>query len=327
MWNNPPETMFRILDLGPSGTPTLSNDADALALPPPGVIRWIDLVEPDPETLEILRVRFDLDSLAIADCLEFGAISKVDDYERYLFLVIHAFTRHNDDALDVAIHEIHAFLGDTFLITVHDNPVPAQDKVWARASVEANVLARGASWALYLSLEAMVESTEPLVEKIDDELDRLERAILEEERGADPKLAFRIKRAALAMRRSLRPMRDTLRILHRRGDARVSPRTTRYLRDLADVVVRLTERVEEVAESASSVQNTYQTLQATKANDLMKKLTVFSAVFLPLGVIVGFWGQNFQGLPYDSRGWMAVMLVSLVAVPAALLEWFRRYWM
>jgi magnesium transporter len=318
--------MFRILDLDSSGKPQLQTDESNLAPPPKGVIRWIDLVEPTPATLEQLRIAFDLDAIAVADCSEFGAVSKIDDHDRYLFLVTHAFTADPDDVLGISIHEIHAFLGDSFLITVHDNPVPAQEQVWNKATMDAAVLRSGPSWPLYLALEAMVESTEPLVERIGDEVDRLERAVIEEDGSADPKLAFRIKRSAMAMRRSLRPLRDTLRILHRRGDSRVTPRATRYLRDLADVVVRLTERVEEVAEAATGVQNIHQALQATKATQLMKNLTIFSAVFLPLGVLVGFWGQNFHDLPYDSDFWFVVMLASLVAVPAGLLEWFRRNW-
>ncbi|MEZ4359838.1 MAG: magnesium transporter CorA family protein [Kofleriaceae bacterium] len=319
--------MIRILDFDPAQGPAQREDTAALEPPPAGVYRWIDLVRPDAASLEQLRASFDLDALAIADCLEFGAISKVDDYDRYLFLVAHAFTADPEDALGVSVHEVHAFLGETFLITVHESPVPAQDRVWERAAVDSSVLARGPSWALYLALAAMVDATEPLVEKIDEEVDRLEHAILEEDEGADPKVAFRIKRSAAAMRRSLRPLRDTLRILHRRGDVRIGARATRYLRDLADVVVRLTERVEEVAESATAVQHTYQALQATKATDLMKKLTIFSAVFLPLGVIVGFWGQNFRGLPTDSGAWLAITLASMILVPAGLLEWFRQNWM
>lgn len=319
--------MFRILDLDPAGPPVLRTEADALAPPPEGVLRWIDLVEPDPATLDLLRQRFDLDPLAVADCSEFGLVSKLDDFERYLFLVVHAFTAAPDDVLGIAVHEIHAFLGESYLITVHDNPVPAQEAVWQKAVLDRSLLGRGPSWALYLAIKTMVEAAEPLVERIDDELERLEVAIIEENRDADPKRAFRIKRTASAMRRSLRPLRDTLHILHRRGDPRVTDRANRYIRDLADLVVRLTERVEEVSAAANDVQSTYQALQATRANDLMKNLTIFSAVFLPLGVIVGFWGQNFEGLPYESNLWLGITLFSLVAVPAGLLEWMRRNWL
>lgn len=309
------------------GAPTLRTDAEALAPPPPGVTRWIDLIDPDPVTLELLRQRFDLDPLAIADCSEFGLHPKLEDYERYIFLVVHAFTAAPDDSLGIVIHEIHAFLGEHYLITIHDKPVPAHELAWSRAAADRSVLSRGASWALYLALEKMVETTEPLVERIDEELERLEEAIVEEAREADPKLAFRIKRAAVLMRRTLRPLRDTLRILHRRGDPRLTERANRYLRDLADVVVRLTERVEEVVESADAVQSAYQALQAARANQLMKNLTIFSAVFLPLGVIVGFWGQNFQGLPYDSDLWLGITLFAMLMVPAGLLEWIRRNWL
>lgn len=326
MWNNL-RSMFRILDLEPSSTPRESTDDRDLAPPRPGVTRWIDLVQPDAATLELLRVRFELDPLAIADCAEFGAVSKLEDFERYLFLVIHAFTADQADEHGIAVHEVHAFLGESFLITVHDNPVPAHDRIWEKAKADPLVLSRGASWALYVSLQAMVDATEPLVEAIDSQLAQLERAIVEGEGTADPTVAFRIKRSAVAMRRSLRPMRDTLRILHRRGDPRLATRASRYLRDLADVVERLTERVEEVSASAAEVRATYQALQSAKATDLMKNLTIFSAVFLPLGVLVGFWGQNFVQLPYENDFWLGVMLVSLVAVPAGLLEWFRRNWL
>lgn len=319
--------MFRILDLDATHTLTLRSDSEALTPPPRGVLRWIDLVQPEPAALAQLQAHFDLDSLAIADCRQFGAVSKVDDYERYLFVVVHAFTAHPDDPMEVIVHEIHAFLGESFLVTVHDNPVPAHDRIWDRASREPGVLSYGPSWALYLVLRAMIDATEPVVERIDDELDVLERSIIEEERDLDPKLVFRIKRAAVAMRRSLRPQRDTLRILHRRGAPLVSTRAARYLRDLADVVGRLTESVEEVAESATSVQGTSQALQATKATDLMKKLTIFSAVFLPLGVIVGFWGQNFRDLPTDSDVWLGLTIASMVLVPAGLLEWIRQNWL
>jgi magnesium transporter len=334
--------MYRILDIdlaaaapaaAPPGVvaaacaPILRTEAEALSPPPPGVIRWIDLIDPDVGMLELLRQRFDLDPLAIADCREFGLHPKLEDYERYIFLVVHTFTEAPNDELAIAVHEIHAFLGESYLITIHDKVVPAQELVWSRAAADRAVLGRGPSWALYLALEKMVESTEPLVERIDEELERLELAIVEGDREADPKRAFRIKRGAVSMRRTLRPLRDTLRILHRRGDPRMTERATRYLRDLSDVVVRLTEHVEEVAEAADAVQSAYQALQATKATDLMKNLTIFSAVFLPLGVIVGFWGQNFEGLPYDSNFWLGITLTAMVAVPAGLLEWIRRNWL
>jgi magnesium transporter len=318
--------VFRVLDLPPSGSPIVRGDAE-VAPPPDGTTRWIDLIEPDPASLDRLRSAFGFDNLAIHDCGEFGMQSKIDDYERYLFIVIHAFTADPDDPLAIRIHEIHAFLGENYLVTVHDNPVPAEESIWSRAAGDPSILARGASWALYLAADAMVTAAVPLVDRLDEELDAIERQVIEEGTVVELASVFRAKRSAVAMRRVLRPLRDTLNTLHRRDDGKIGRRTAMYFRDLADHVMRLTEQVEEARELALATLSAYQALQATRANEVMKRLTIFSAVFLPLGFIVGFWGQNFIHLPYDSWGWMGVMLASLVLVPAGLMEWFRRNWL
>ena len=318
--------MFSILDLGPSGPPLASTELDKVAPPPDGVVRWVDLVEPDAASLELLRTRFDLHPLAIEDCASYGLQSKLDDYGRYLFIVIHSFTAAADDPLSLQIHEIHAFIGETFLITVHDNPLPSSERVWERARADRQALERGPSWILYQHVDSMVEATEPLVTRIRDRLDDLETQVIE---GAalDLPTVFAIKRTAVAMRRVMRPLRDTLGILLRRNDPRVTPRTLLHLRDVSDHVARLSEMVEETREVAAGVVSSYQAVQAQKANEVMKRLTVFSAVFLPLTFIVGFFGQNFDDLPYGSEFWFGVMLVSLIVVPAGLIEWFRRNWL
>lgn len=318
--------MFRVLDLPSTGAPTV-RDEGAVAPPPEGTTRWIDLVEPDAAALDRLRTAFGFDTLALEDCAEFGTQSKIDEYEKYLFIVIHAFTADPDDPLEIRIHEIHAFLGEDYLVTVHDHAVPAEESVWAKAAVDPTILTRGPSWALYLAADRMVGAAVPMVDRLREELDAIERQVIEEGTVVDLSKVFRAKRVAVAMRRVLRPLRDTLNVLHRRDDTRVGRRSAQYLRDLADLVMRLTEQVEEARDVALATVGAYQALQATKANETMKRLTVFSAVFLPLSFIVGFWGQNFLDLPYDSDAWLVVMLVSLIVIPAGLMEWFRRNWL
>ncbi len=316
--------MFQVLDLGADGQPVVREGDESVAAPPEGVTRWIDLEQPDDASLQLLRQRFGFHPLAIEDCAVFGTQSKVDDYDRYLFVVIHSFTASPDDALDIQIHEIHAFIGDGYLVTVHDNPLPSHERVWQKAQVDATVLERGPSWVLYLHVDAMVAATEPLVQHIRDQLDEIEWSMIDATATFDLRTIVRMKRVAVAMRRVIRPLRDTIGILHRRTDERISQRTVLHLRDVTDHVARLAEMVEEIREVSNGLVSSYQAFQAQKANNVMKSLTVFSAIFLPLSFIVGFFGQNFEDLPYDSPFWMGVMLASLVLVPAGLIEWFRR---
>jgi magnesium transporter len=318
--------VFRVLDLGPDGVPVV-REGDAFVGPPPsGTVRWIDLVEPSAQDLALLKERFDFHVLALEDCASYGRQSKVDDYDKYLFVVVIGFTADPEDPLEIQIHELHSFLGEGYLVTVHDNPLPAADSVWARATRDRQPLERGPGWILCQEIAALVDAAEPLVERITDELDSIERRVIEEAGDIDLSPVFRIKRTTVAMRRVIRPLRDTVAMLHRRTDRRIGPRTLLHLRDASDEVARLAEMVEETREVASSVINAYQALQSAKTNEVVKKLTIFSAVFLPLGFVVGFWGQNFTMMPFDSPVWFAVMLASLVLVPAGLMEWFRRHW-
>jgi magnesium transporter len=316
--------VFRVLDLGPDGRPVVREGDDMVAPAPPNTVRWIDLVNPDAAALALLKERFEFHPLALDDCASYGRQSKIDDYERYLFVVVNGFTADPTDQLEIQIHELHCFLGDGYLVTVHDNPLPAAERVWERAGRDRQVLERGPGWILYLQIAAMVEAAEPLVERITDAIDGIERRVIEEEGDIDLTPVFAIKRTTVAMRRVIRPLRDVLALAQRRTDRRIGPRSALHLRDVGDQVARIAEMVEETREVSTSVINAYQALQSSKTNEVVKKLTVFSAVFLPLSFIVGFWGQNFTDLPYQSPFWLGVMLASLVLVPAGLMEWFRR---
>ncbi len=319
--------MFHILDLGADGVVDVSQDAERVAPPPTGTIRWIDLVEPSPDALSLLRQRFDFHALAIEDCATFDLQSKVDDYDRYLFIVIHTFTGVTGDPTELQIHEIHAFIGEGYLVTVHDNPFADHERVWDQACRDPRHLERGPGWILYRHIDAMIDGTEPLVVRLRDRLDAIESQVIEGDGKPDLTEVFRIKRSTVAMRRVIRPLRDTVGILHRRADERISTRVALHLRDVADHVGRLAEMIEELREVSAGIVSSYQAVQSQHGNEVIKRLTVFSAVFLPITFIVGFFGQNFEDLPYESSGWMWLMIAAVILVPAGLLEWFRRNWL
>ena len=90
--------MFKVIDLTAEGKPEESEDLDRVAVPPAGVVRWIDLIEPDKNALDLLRQRFDFHPLALEDCATFELRSKFDEYGDHLFIVLHAFTPAPDDA-------------------------------------------------------------------------------------------------------------------------------------------------------------------------------------------------------------------------------------
>jgi magnesium transporter len=118
-------------------------------------------------------------------------------------------------------------------------------------------------------------------------------------------------------------------MLARRGDARISERTSLYFRDVYDHLARLTESVEANRDLLGNVIEAYMSSVSMRTNEIVKYLTLLSAVFLPLAFVVGFFGQNFENLP-GFRNWvgsdalMWVMIAICVGTPVAMVTWFKR---
>jgi magnesium transporter len=319
--------VFKVIDLGPEGKPLESDDADLIAPPPPGTVRWIDLLRADPASLDLLRRRFNFHPLALEDCATFEMRSKFDEYGDHLFIVVHTFSHAPEDPTLIQVHEIHAFLAESYLITVHDNPVPSKDGVWRKAASDPTVLRRGPSWAFYMTVDAMIDSTFPVLDALMEKVEKVEEEVLRREgRGRARRPLgeiFSIRSTLVSLRRVMRPVRDVVAILTRHTDAPLSERTALYYRDIQDHVLRVMETIDEAEGLIVNTVDAHRSAVATRTNEIMAKLTIFSAVFLPLGFIVGFWGQNFEALPFKSFGVMSVLSLGLCAVvPIVLVTWF-----
>ncbi len=322
--------MFKVIDLGPEGKPEESEDTDRVAPPPSGTVRWIDCVRADPGALDLLRRRFNFHPLALEDCATFEMRSKFDEYADHLFIVLHTFTRSPEDPTYIQVHEVHAFLADAYLVTVHDNPVAATDVVWRKAAQDATVLRRGPGWALYCTADAMIDATLPVIESLVQKVEKVEEAVLGGTRrgmGASTQRGlnelFSIRSTLVSMRRVMRPVRDVVAVLTRRAEAPLSERTALYFRDVQDHILRCLETVDEAEHLIVNTVEAHRSEVATRTNAIMAKLTIFSAIFLPLGFVVGFWGQNFHALPYGNEEVLTWLSLGLcLVVPAVLVVWF-----
>jgi magnesium transporter len=144
---------------------------------------------------------------------------------------------------------------------------------------------------------------------------------------------FELKRRLVLMRKVLSPQRDTMVMLARRGDPRVSERSSLYFRDVHDQLVRLNESIEANRDLLGNALDAYLSAVSNRTNEIMKYLTLLSAVFLPLAFIVGFFGQNFEDLPgmphwTQSDALMYLMFALCLATPLVMFIWFRvRRWL
>jgi magnesium transporter len=320
--------MFRVLDLR-NDRVEVSEGSECAGPPPPGVLRWVDLTSPEAAHLETLRERFDFHPVTIEDCAHLDQRPKLEEYRDYLFLVTQGFSSPGNRVDELELRELHAFLGERYLVTVHETPIAALEKTWNRLTREPALLQRGVDFAYYLVADGIVDDNFPILDRIADELEELEDSVLAAPRRKDLQRIFELKHHLVAMRKVLSPQRDVLGLLTKRGDAHVSERTAVYLRDVYDHLVRINESIEASRDLLGNALEAYLSAVGQRTNEIMKSLTLMSAIFLPLAFVVGFFGQNFENLPYF-RGWvhsdrlMWGMVATCVALPLAMVGWFKR---
>jgi magnesium transporter len=332
--------VFRVADLGPDGKIAVRENIEDVALPDDATLRWVDL-RGEEKVLERLRSEFSFHPLAIEDCRVFDQRPKLEEYRDHLFLVTQSFALRADEAPEgttplehagLDLHELHAFLGKNYLVTVHAGEISALEQVWTRVTENPALLERGVDFVYYLIASRLVEANFPLLDHITDELEEIEDRVLSSPAKKDLSRIFELKRRLVLMRKVLSPQRDTMVMLGRRGEQRVSERSSHYFRDVHDQLVRLNESIEANRDLLSNALDAYLSAVSNRTNEIMKSLTLLSAVFLPLAFIVGFFGQNFDDLPFlphwvEHDGLMYAMLVLCTGTPIAMLVWFRsRRW-
>jgi magnesium transporter len=286
-------------------------------------ITWVDVLEPTDEVLTRLGERYGLHRLAIEDCLHLDQRPKLEEYPGHQFIVLQSFSCATVNLDDLALHEMHYFLGPDWLITVHEKGHTAVEEAHRRIDADApNTLGRGPDFVAYLVTDALMDRNFPMLDVFSDTLEKLEEEVFDTPHREQLKRAFALKHGLLTVRRVLSPQRDVLALLAKRGTLNVSERTALYFRDVYDHLIRLVEQIESERDLLSSVVEGYLSVMANRTNDVTKQLTIFATIFLPLSFIVGFFGQNFAPLQGDV--FFALMLAIVVLLPLGMVLWFRK---
>lgn len=324
--------MIRWIRWSGSGEPTSGDSLDAVRPPDDASLLWLDIEGPDAKTLALLGERFHFHPLALEDCAHLDQRPKIEPFDDHTFLVLqslHEPQRHSlGRGLRMDVVELHAFLGERYLVTVHEMHLSSVQEVWSRTLGAASPLTKGVDFLYYLLADALVDEAIPLIEQVNDEIEALQLSVLEHPKKQAYQHILQLRSLLIQMRRILAPQRDMMVLLARRGDARVSEKTAYYFRDVHDHVVRLTDAIEAQREHLSATLEAYLSSVSNRTNEVMKYLTVLSAVFLPLSFVVGFFGQNFARLPIfgawtESAPLTWLMLVSCLGTPAVMLVWFK----
>jgi len=295
----------------------------------PDTFLWVDIGPGETAVAErLLQDVLRLHPLVVEDCLSPNEQPKIDDYGDYLFVVTHGIRADAGDDL-YRQTELDAILGPRHLITYH--ATESQSVTATKESVRRTglPLKRGPAAVLHEILDRQIDRYLLLLEDVERHLGEIEEAVFE--RPTQPLLEemLTLKRAILGLRRSLLKQREVLHRLGRREFSLIPQGDSWLFRDVEDHLGRAADLLESYREILADAVQIYLSVTSNRLNEIVKVLTIFSSIMLPLSLIAGIYGMNFKHMPeLEWRMGYPFALAIMATVALGLLAFFwRKGWL
>jgi magnesium transporter len=292
----------------------------------PSVVTWVDMESPTEADEQVLLDVFHFHPLTVEDCRENRHYPKIEEFEGYLYFIVHGVTADTNSASFNTI-ELDGFLGSNYVITYHHDYFRSIANVKQLLRTSPVACQRGTAFLLHQILDQVVDYYSPVLDDFDERIDKLEDDIFNLRRPNNKTLSeiMELKRSVLRLRRISVKQMD---ILHRmsRGEFSLIPEVMRpFYRDVYDHLVRVVDLSENYRDLISGSLEAYLSVVSNRLNEIMKVLTIFSAIMLPLTFIAGIYGMNFDNMPelHSKYGYFGVLVI-MVGVAVGMLLFFRR---
>lgn len=285
---------------------------------------WLDFEDPTEDERKLLSTAFHFHPLAIDDCIAPMHHPKLDVYEGYLYLVLHGIN-FKEAEQKFATHELDIFIGPNFLVTYHKRKMRSIAAAREECRKNGVIMVRGLDFLLHSILDRMVDNYFPVLQGLEKRMGELERQVVENPTQEIMNQAFKMKRELLWLKRISYPQRDVILRLSREETTLISKQAQLYFRDVYDHLYRMTEIADAYRDIMTGVLDAYLTSVSNRMNEIMKVLTIFASIMLPLTLIAGIYGMNFDHMPELRwpHGYFYVLGV-MAAVAGGMLYYFKR---
>jgi magnesium transporter len=289
---------------------------------------WADLAAPTiPETL-LLSDTFKFHPLSVEDARASIHAPKIEAYDGYLYAILHGID-FSAGRKGFATHDVDFFIGPNYLVTVHDGRSRSIAELQENVARNSKIMAEGPVGLFHRIVDSMVDYYRPEVNKLEDRIDELEKAVFSRPNNALIRRILDTKRDISTLRRIITPQRDVVARLARRDFVDISTDLSFRFRDVYDHIVRIVDDVAIFQDRLGGILDAHLTNVSNRLNEVVKVLTVVSTIFMALALIAGLWGMNVK-LPYlpgeEGHQFWWVFGIMLVIVLTMLAFFRRRDW-
>jgi magnesium transporter len=273
---------------------------------------------------------FKFHPLTVEDCLETRNQPKVEAFPDYFYMIVHGVRPEETSSANFTTKELDAYLGKNYIVTFHVERFSSIKKVKNQLRSTTFACQRGAAYLLHQILDALVDLYMPVVDDFDNTINYLEEKVFEMKRNNTVVLSeiMDLRRSVARLKRISSRQLDVLyRISHGEFDLIPEP-VLPFYRDVHDHLLRISDLADSYKDLVTGLFEIHFSVTANKTNDVMKVLAVFSAIMLPLTLIAGIYGMNFENMPelHSRYGYYLALALMLIIGGGLLIYFWRKGW-
>jgi magnesium transporter len=295
---------------------------------------WVDLLAETNEQQEfsrrILLDVFHFHPLTVEDCIETRNQPKIEAFPTYLYFIVHGVRPEETSTANFVTKELDGYLGDNFVVTFHIDRFRSIKAVKQQIRNSPFACQRGAAYLLHQILDQLVDLYMPMVDDFDQAINDLEDRVFDMKKAGNTILEdiMDLRRSVARLRRISARQLDVLYRISRGEFPQIPVNILPFFRDVHDHLQRISDLAENYRDLVGSLFDIHFSVIATKTNEVMKTLAVVSAIILPLSLIAGIYGMNFEYMPElkTRNGYFLVIGVMAVLTLVLLVYFWRRGW-
>ena len=277
------------------------------------------------DVIEQLGHLLNLHPLLLEDVVNTSQRPKLEDYQENLFIVL-KMLEYDGEAGEVVVEQVSLVLGKTYLVSFQEDASDVFVAVRTRLRAGTGRLRKsGPDYLAYALIDAIVDNYFAILEQVGEEVEEAEDEVATRSGEETLHEIYRLKREMIALRRAVWPLREVLGALQRGESSLIQAGTVIYLRDVYDHTIQIIDTIESIRDIAAGMLDIYLSATSNRLNEVMKVLTIFSAIFIPLTFLAGVYGMNFHYLPELSWRWgYGLFWLICGGIAGTLLIYFRR---
>ncbi|HEV2713433.1 MAG TPA: magnesium transporter CorA family protein [Gaiellaceae bacterium] len=289
-------------------------------------LTWVHLDSPTKGEATSLAERFGWHPLDVEDVLSKRQRPKVDEYADYRFVVLH-FPVYDKAVQRLNAGELDVFLGPDYLVTLPTVELLPVTRLFQRCmddpDLRESLFGKGSGYLLYHVLDDLFDYCFPILDKIGHKLDRIEDDIDEARFEEIVRDISRAKQEIISYRKIIKPQRPTLRLLERHVERFLPEDLELYFDDLVDASERIWDLLDNYKEVVEALEATNEAALSHRQNDVLRVLTIFSVMLLPLTLIASIFGMNVHFPGFGTAGAFWVIVGAMLGVLAGVVAFFR----